>query len=763
MKRWQQALRRRRSILAIASAIALTVIAFRTIGLLQAWEWAAYDQYVRLRPAEPTDDRIVIVGIDETDIANIGQPIVPDGVYAELIEKLRSQSPRAIGLDIYRDLPVEPGHQQLNEIFQTTPNLIGIQKVVGEIGTGTVPPPPALAKLGQVSANDIITDADNTVRRGLLSTQTATGETVYSLSLYLSLLYLDPEGIGPQMTGTDTWQLGKTHFTPFASNDGGYSRADARGYQQIINYRGDNRTFSTVSLTDVLENNIPPDWATDRVVLIGAVGESFQDTGYTPYSSTLRSLPKTMNGVEIHANLTSQIISAALDGRPLIQSWPEPVEWAWILLWSSTGALLVWQSGQTGDRRKKNLFLWQMSTWQTGAISSIVAITALLGVTFAAFRSGWWIPVVPSALAAVGAATSMTAHLAYRANTIRRIFGRYLSDEIVTALLENPEGQKLGGDRREITILTSDLRGFTVLSERLPPETVIKILNFYLGKMSEVIIKHGGTIDEFMGDGILVLFGAPNKRPDDATRAIACAIEMQLAMTAVNERMHEWDFPKIEMGIGIHTGEVVVGNIGSVQRTKYGVVGSPVNLTYRIESFTIGGQILTSEATLKAAGPTVEVADSQAVYPKGVAEPITIYDIASIGAPYNLSLEKPKENFFFLERPMLVKLKLIEEKQIANSTFVAQIMALSEKGALIDTEAEVAETAQPLSNLKLNFLSVEGSLTAQDIYAKVTEKVDDKSRLYIHFTSIPTAIAQHLETIRDNVQSRATCSRAFPN
>ena len=292
---------------------------------------------------------------------------------------------------------------------------------------------------------------------------------------------------------------------------------------------------------------------------------------------------------------------------------------------------------------------------------------------------------------------------------------------------------------------------------------MIKILNFYLGKMSEIIIKHGGTIDEFMGDGILVLFGAPNKRSDDATRAIACAIEMQLAMTAVNERMHEWDFPKIEMGIGIHTGEVVVGNIGSVQRTKYGVVGSPVNLTYRIESFTIGGQILTSEATLKAAGPTVEVADSQAVYPKGVAEPITIYDIASIGAPYNLSLEKPKENFFFLERPMLVKLKLIEEKQIANSTFVAQIMALSEKGALIDTEAEVAETAQPLSNLKLNFLSVEGSLTAQDIYAKVTEKVDDKSRLYIHFTSIPAAIAQHLETIRDNVQSRATCSRAFPN
>ena len=761
MKRWQtlkRSLWQRRSILAIAPTIAIAVIALRTIGLLQSWEWAAYDQYMRLRPTEPTDNRIVIVGIDETDLANIGQPIVPDSAYAKLIEKLRSQSPSAIGLDIYRDLPVEPGHQQLVEIFQTTPNLVGIQKVVGETGTDTIPPPPALAKLGQVSANDIITDADNTVRRGLLSTQAASGETVYSLSLYLALLYLKPRGIGPEMTGTDSWQLGKTHFAPFAPNDGGYSRADDRGYQQIINYRGDYQTFETVSLTDVLNNKIPSDWATDKIVLIGAVGESFQDTGYTPYSSTLLSLPRTMNGVEIHANLTSQIISAALDGRPLIQSWSEPVEWAWILLWSGTGTWLIWQSSKTNRSRKQKL-----STWKAGAISTTLAIATLLGITFVLFCTGWWIPVIPPALAATSAAVSMTAHAAYQASSIRRTFGRYLSDEIVTTLLENPEGQKLGGDRREITLLTSDLRGFTVISEQLPPETVIQILNFYLSKMSAVILKHGGTIDEFMGDGILVLFGAPNKREDDATRAIACAVEMQLTMSEVNKTMKSWNLPDLEMGIGIHTGEVVVGNIGSIQRTKYGVVGSPVNLTYRIESFTIGGQILTSEATLNAAGPTVEVADAQAVYPKGLAEPITVYDIASVGAPYHLALEKPKETFYFLEHPMLVRLKLIKEKHIANSTFVAQITALSEKGALIDTEAEVAEAAQPLSNLKFNFLATQGTLTTQDIYAKVTQKVNQKNQLYIHFTSMPPAIAQHLEALRKDFQSRATRSRAFPN
>ena len=753
--RW---LRKRRSVLAIAPTVAIAVVALRTIGLLQAWEWAAYDQYMRLRPVEPSDDRIVIVGVDEYDLANIGQPIVPDGVYADVLEKVRLQSPRAIGLDIYRDLPVEPGHQRLVNIFQTTPNLVGIQKVVGKTGTDTVPPPPALAALGQVSANDIVTDADNTIRRGLFYTQSANGETVYSLSLHLALLYLDAQKMSLEMTGEDSWWLGRTHFTPFGRNDGGYSRADARGYQQIINYRGSRQTFEMVSLTDVLNNNIPSDWATDKVVLIGAVGESFQDTSYTPYSSTLLSLPETMNGVEVHAHLTSQIISAAIDGRPLIRSWMEPVEWAWILLWSGTGALLVWQSSQMGDRRDKGL-----TAWKRGIVSTTIAIAALSGVTFSAFLAGWWIPIVPPALAAVGAATGMMTHLAYRASVVRRTFGRYLSDEIVTALLENPEGQKLGGDRREITILTSDLRGFTVLSERLAPETVIEILNFYLGRMSEVILKHRGTIDEFMGDGILVLFGAPNKREDDATRAIACAVEMQLAMAEVNETMKAWKFPNLEMGIGIHTGEVVVGNIGSEHRTKYGVVGSPVNLTYRIESFTIGGQILTSEATLNAAGPTVELADKQLVYPKGVSEPIAVYDIAGIGAPYNLAIEKPEETFFYLEQPMLVKLKLIKEKQVDNSTFVAQIMALSDKGALLDTESEVIERAEPLTNLKLNFLSAQGSLTAQDVYAKVTQKIEGKNHLYIHFTSVPPAIAQHLETIKDQIKQPLSASRSFPN
>ena len=192
-----------------------------------------------------------------------------------------------------------------------------------------------------------------------------------------------------------------------------------------------------------------------------------------------------------------------------------------------------------------------------------------------------------------------------KADLARQTFGRYLSDEVVATLLDQPEALTLGGEKRKVTLLMSDLRGFSTISERRPPETVVEILNIYLGRMADVITDYYGTIDEFIGDAILVIFGAPILREDDALRAVACAIDMQRAMAGVNTQLAERGLPKLEMGIGINTGEVVVGNIGSLKRTKYGVVGSHVNLTARIESYTVGGQVLTTESTLDAAGAAV--------------------------------------------------------------------------------------------------------------------------------------------------------------
>src|SRR5712692_5026563 len=192
---------------------------------------------------------------------------------------------------------------------------------------------------------------------------------------------------------------------------------------------------------------------------------------------------------------------------------------------------------------------------------------------------------------------------------IRKMFGRYLTDDVVKSLLESPEGLKLGGERRKITLVMSDLRGFTSMSGRLAPEQVVTMLNHYLGTMVEVIQTYQGTIDEFIGDAIFILFGAPIQRQDDAERAVACAMAMQLAIEGVNAQNRAEGLPEVEMGIGIHTGEVVVGNIGSDKYAKYDVVGSHVNLTARIESCTVGSQILISEATHREVGTIITIAE----------------------------------------------------------------------------------------------------------------------------------------------------------
>ncbi len=178
---------------------------------------------------------------------------------------------------------------------------------------------------------------------------------------------------------------------------------------------------------------------------------------------------------------------------------------------------------------------------------------------------------------------------------LKKMFGRYLSTEVMNSIIENPSALELGGERRRVTIMMTDLRGFTSLAERLEPEQVVEMLNVYFEIMVEVVLKYNGTINEIIGDALLVIFGAPQDMPDRTQKAVACAIEMQNAMAQVNEENRVQGLPELEMGIGINETEVIVGNIGSSKRSKYSVVGSGVNMTSRIESYSVGGQILISE------------------------------------------------------------------------------------------------------------------------------------------------------------------------
>lgn len=223
---------------------------------------------------------------------------------------------------------------------------------------------------------------------------------------------------------------------------------------------------------------------------------------------------------------------------------------------------------------------------------------------------------------------------------VREVFGRFVTDEVAQQLLDTPEGLKLGGEKRTVTVMMSDLRSFTPMSDKLDPNQVVTLLNIYLERMVDVIMKYRGTIDEFIGDAILVIFGAPvTEGPrKDAERALACAVEMQQAMAEVNEEVMKLGMPRLGMGIGLNTGEVVVGNIGSERRMKYSVVGSPVNLTARIESFTLGGQILISGTTLGHLGERAKVDGRLRVKVKGLEHAVSIFEVSGIGEPYNLYL-----------------------------------------------------------------------------------------------------------------------------
>jgi class 3 adenylate cyclase len=210
---------------------------------------------------------------------------------------------------------------------------------------------------------------------------------------------------------------------------------------------------------------------------------------------------------------------------------------------------------------------------------------------------------------------------------IRATFGRYLSDEIVTDILETPEGLELGGDLREVTIMMSDIRGFTTLSEQLEPAQVVKMLNRYLGVMTEIIMAHNGTIDEFIGDAILTVFGAPKRSDDDADNAVRCALAMQAAMDRVNSENAAEGLPQVLTGIALNTGMVIAGNIGSERRSKYGFVGHPMNVTSRIEDQSAGGEILISASTLEKLKDDYEVGERRELKVKGIEETVVIHPI----------------------------------------------------------------------------------------------------------------------------------------
>ncbi|MEQ9000141.1 MAG: adenylate/guanylate cyclase domain-containing protein [Coleofasciculus sp. B1-GNL1-01] len=626
-----------RGVFISAPTVAGLTIALRLTGALQLLEWAALDQFFRWRPPEPTPERIAIVAITEKDIQNAGQWPISDQMLAQLIEKLKQQQPKAIGLDLFRDLPVPPGHDELMNVFASTPNLIGIEKVVGDALGEPVAPPPILKEQGQVGAANVIFDQDGKVRRALLSITLKNGDTIETLAAKLALLYLETEGITLEEIEPDyKYGLGDAVFTRLQPQDGSYINVDTGGYQILFNFRnhecrgkleGTCPVYPTVSMTEVLEDKIPPDWANNRIVLIGTAAESVKDRIFTPYSNSFFTAP---NGVEVNADLTNQILSAALDGRPLIQIWSEPIEWGWIILWSFVGATVGWKAFRI--------------RWKA---AGLFVVGGLLTIgSYFAFLAGWWIPLVPPLLALSGSGVAITAYIAYTESedkqTVMHLLGQHVSPKIAQAIWRDrnqllKDGQ-LSGQKLTATVLFTDLKGFTTITENTDPETLMVWLNDYMNVMAETVLNHNGVLDKFIGDAVMAVFGIPipsttdAEITQDAIAAVNCAIEMGKNLRSLNQQWQTQGLPTAAMRVGIATGTVVTGSVGSRQRLNYTTIGDSVNIAARLESYdkSIDGglcRILISEETYQHIHDKFTSKFIGTVQLKGRQQSIKIYQI----------------------------------------------------------------------------------------------------------------------------------------
>jgi len=620
-------------LIVVASTLASTVvIGIRQMGWLQPLELGAYDRLMQLRPMPGPDPRLLVVAVTEADIQRYRSLSLPDQLYAQALQKLLKHQPRAIGLDIYRDFPVPPGHEALNRLWLSSDRLFAVTKL-GNATHATIRPPAALST-DQVGFNDVTVDAGGIVRRSLLFLPDDQGNTLYSFSLRLALRYLADEGIEPRGSDADphVMQLGKSIFTPLQPNDGGYVGADTAGYQVMLNYRGDQRAVTWVPLEDVLTERVAPELIRDRVVLIGNIAESGKDFFYTPFSSGLRDNQR-MAGVFIHAQMVGQFIDAGLGDRAVIWFWPDSIENVWIVLWALIGGILAW-------RVRHPLAL---------ATAVAAALLLLLLTCYGLFLKLGWVPLVPPALTLLLSSGGVVTYTAQQAQQQRqmvmRLLGQSISPEIAATLWEQRDqllkDGKLPGQRLIATLLFTDLKGFSTISETMEPEELFNWLNAYLEKVADVVQSYHGVINKFTGDGIMAVFGVPIKRTSregiaiDARNAVDCALALGQLLEELNREWAAQGLPQVMMRAGIYTGPIVVGSLGSKNRLEYGVIGDSVNTASRLESVDKHRQpspcrILVAEETLQYLGDRYEVEAWGPLELKGKERKIKVFRILGV-------------------------------------------------------------------------------------------------------------------------------------
>lgn len=568
--------------LAIAAGLltGVLVLAVRGMGALEPIELTVYDWLLRIKPVPPAPvSRALLVVVREQDIRNQGRWPITDATLAEVLDRIVRGNPRAIGMDIYRDIDVPPGRDALNAVLLDHPNIICVTKYGGR-DVVEIPPPPVVAGTGQVGFNDLVPDPGMIIRRALLF-QDHGEEVGFAFALRLALAYLQGEGIDPEPDPLtpEHLRLGKTTFVPFASSDGAYVDADAGGYQILLNYRGPHAVSDSVTLTSLLEGEVDPRRFEDKVVLVGVTAESVPDLVNTPYGM--------IHGVEVHAHIANQIIEAALEGRGPMAVLSDAQEMTWILVWGLLGGLAG---------------AWAHSPLRV-VVGMPVGLSIIAGVAAVSLWEGWWVPMVAPALAWLVPTSFVAASVIQQERreraVLRQLFGRHVSEEVAEAIWQQRDQFLEGGRPRAqelvATILFADFTGFTAVSEKLEPRALMAWINAYLEAMSHVIIAHHGQVDDYAGDAIKANFydllghlagraGGEEGIRRDAVNAVRCSLAMEEELHRLNRHHEAAGAPTVGLRIGLYTGPVVCGAVGSAQRMKYTTVGDTVNTAARLES-----------------------------------------------------------------------------------------------------------------------------------------------------------------------------------
>ena len=674
----------------------------------------AYDLAVQLRPLPSgASTPVRIIGIDEDDLKRYG-PIVSDGLLADAIERLDRIGVRAIGLDLFCGQPIGAGGARLRRLAASNPRLVSVYFDLD--GKRAIPGTPPHRQ----GYADLYTDPqDGLVRRDLLHVVGTDQASKASLPMRLLQIAKGQRQL-PRWLEQQPQQL-----ADLGEGAGGYLPespvTDDHYLQRMLAFHQPG-SFPQWSLGRLLRNQLSPQQIQQlrgSIVLIGVVAPSSKDSFPVPFSRGRAGDQRfAIPGVEIHAHRLAALL-ALERGQPLgIQAASAPLN-RWLLLLALAGGIVAGER-VPGLRRS----LWVVAS---GLVLAVAATAALLAL-------GVWLdaalPLAAFSLMAAagwlrrGANQQIKAMLLELQNRhVRSQFDRFVSKAVAGELLDKSQASQTShaaSELRTVTVLMSDLRDFSLLGQDHHPTLIVQLLNNYFDAMFQVIEDYGGTIDEVLGDAILVLFGAPLVRADHAEAAVACALAMQIAMEKVNQTNAQQGLPALEMGIGLCTGDVIAGTIGSRQRAKYGVVGSAVNLAARIESLSVGGEVLAAESTVRATDVPLRIDADHSVAVKGSQELLRVFTIGAIQGTHNLALPLTSSQPQALQQPLSVDYCILKGKQRQGSAQPAVVTHLSEREAWIVLEGDQPEL---FDDLVLIFPTSSGSGNGSaEAYGKVREQ-----------------------------------------